>query len=257
MVVAIMINFCYKFTTTKPFIMNVEHLLLIDIETVPEYSSFSELSPAMQTLWRKKAVLLGTDSVDPEDLFAERAGIYAEFGKIICIGLGYFFYENGILQLKVKTIAGHDEKAILTEFAHVCATFFKTKEKNFCGHNIKEFDIPYICRRMIIHHVPLPAILTDLQQRKPWENPMLDTMNFWKFGEYKNFVSVDLLATILQIPTPKDDIDGSDVARVYWQENNLDRIVTYCGKDIVTVAQLYLRLHEQALLSTEQIHYAQ
>lgn len=123
----------------------------------------------------------------------------------------------------------------------------------FCGHNIREFDIPFICRRMFIQQMHLPAVLQDLQNRKPWENPMLDTMQFWKFGEYKNFVSIELLAHLLEIPTPKDDIDGSEVGRVFWKENNLERIAVYCGKDVITVAQVYLRLHQWALLSPENI----
>jgi 3'-5' exonuclease len=236
--------------------MNAEHLLLIDIETVPVYKTFEELTEPMQSLWAKKAGYISSEDIAPADSFCEKAGIYAEFGKIVCIGLGYFFKENNELQLKVKMIAGDNEVELLREFAEVCNSFFKLKEKYFCGHNIKEFDIPYLCRRMIINQLPLPIVLSDLQSKKPWENPIMDTMNFWKFGEYKNFVSVDLLSNVLQIPTPKDDIDGSDVAKVYWQENNLPRIVTYCGKDIVTVAQLYLRLHGCALLNEEQIHFA-
>jgi hypothetical protein len=232
--------------------MQHEQLLFIDIETVPQYASFQELTPAMQLLWKKKANLLNPDEL-PRELFEERGGIYAEFGKIICIGLGYFFQEETQWQLKVKTIYGDDEKKLLQEFTRYCAGFLKSGEKVLCGHNIREFDIPYICRRMLVQGETLPLLLRELQAKKPWENTMLDTMQFWKFGEYKNFVSVELLAEILGIPTPKDDIYGGDVARVYWKEGNLNRIVTYCNKDIVTVAQLYLRLQGLPLLNEDQI----
>lgn len=233
--------------------MTIEQLLFIDIETVPLTRTYDELPEVMQQLWTKKSVLL--DSVaSPVQTYAERAGIYAEFGKIICIGLGYFVQENQELQLRVKTIYHHNEQVLLEEFAKRCSTFFKQHERIFCGHNIREFDIPYICRRTLIQNLSLTQPLRDLQRKKPWENTMLDTMQYWKFGEYKNFVSVELLATILGIPTPKDDIFGGDVARVYWEDNNLERVVAYCNKDIVTVAQLYLRLQGFPLLQNNQIH---
>lgn len=230
-----------------------ENLLLLDIETVPMQARYELLSEKMQALWAKKSSYLDVNTLDVADTFAQRGGIYAEFGKIVCIGLGYFTKVQNRYLLKIKSIAHHDEKVILHEFKNVCEKFFKSPIKQFCGHNIKEFDIPYICRRSIINQIHLPNILLDLQNKKPWENPMLDTLQFWKFGEYKNFTSVDLLATILEIESPKEDINGSDVARVYWEENNLERIVKYCSKDIVTVAQILMRLNGMELLQEEQI----
>ena len=232
-----------------------ENLLLIDIETVPLQNSFPELTDKMQALWNKKSIMINPQQTDPAVSFEDRAGIYAEFGKIVCIGLGYFAKSKEAYTLKIKSIASHDEKEILEEFSIVCNKFFKSPEKQFCGHNIREFDIPYICRRSFINQMPLPKILADLQYKKPWENPMMDTLQFWKFGEYKNFISVDLLSTVLQIESPKGDIDGSDVARVYWKENNLERIAKYCNRDIVTVGQILMRLNGMDLLNEEEITY--
>jgi uncharacterized protein YprB with RNaseH-like and TPR domain len=233
--------------------IKAENLLLIDIETVPLYSDYSQLSERMQKLWDKKSLLLDKENTDTSASFSERAGIYAEFGKIVCIGLGYFIKINDKYSFKVKTLSGQDEKKVLEEFRDVCNKFFRSGEKQFCGHNIREFDIPYICRRSFINQVKLPDILMDLQNKKPWENPMLDTLQFWKFGEYKNFTSVELLSTILDIDSPKDDIDGSEVASVYWKENDLDRIVRYCNKDVVTIAQILMRLNGMSILKEEDI----
>jgi hypothetical protein len=232
-----------------------ENLLLIDIETVPLFKTYHELSDKMQQLWDKKSLLLAPYEEDTASSFATRAGIYAEYGKIVCIGLGYFVKAKEGYTLKIKSISSYDEHKILEEFATICNKFFKKAEKQFCGHNIREFDIPYICRRSFINKVPLPDILVDLQHKKPWENPMLDTLQFWKFGEYKNFTSVDLLAAVLEIESPKSDIDGSDVAKVFWQENDLRRIVKYCNRDIVTVGQILMRLNGMDLLKEDEITY--
>ncbi|MEZ5046043.1 MAG: ribonuclease H-like domain-containing protein [Chitinophagaceae bacterium] len=235
--------------------MKLENLLLIDIETVPSVASYHDMSLSMQKLWDKKAHLINyaNNEIDTASEFAQKGGIYAEFGKIICIGLGYFIKKGSSYHLKIKSIYGDEEKAILNEFALVCNKFFKTSEKQFCGHNIREFDIPYICRRSVINQIKMPEVLADLQHKKPWENPMLDTLQYWKFGEYKSFISVDLLSTVLGIDSPKEDIDGSQVAQVYWQEKNLERIKTYCNRDIETVAQILMRLHEWPLIPKENI----
>ena len=233
--------------------IKAENLLLIDIETVPLYKNYDQLSARMQKLWDKKSLQIDKDHLNTAESFAEKAGIYAEFGKIICIGLAYFIKTADHYALRVKMISGHDEKILLLEFQDVCNKFFRNTDKQFCGHNIKEFDIPYICRRSFINEVKLPDILVDLQSKKPWENPMLDTLQFWKFGEYKNFISVDLLSTILHIDSPKDDLDGSEVAKVYWNENDLERIVRYCHKDVVTVAQILMRLHALPLVDESDI----
>ncbi len=231
----------------------LDNLLLIDIETVPIVKNYTELPNAMQQLWNKKSLLLNKEETDYEKMFETKAGIYAEFGKIICIGIGYFIIENNKHSLRVKKVYGHNEKEVLAEFTSFVNTFFKKQIKQFCGHNIKEFDIPYLCRRMLVQGVALPDVLQDFQNIKPWESPMLDTLQLWKFGDYKHYTSLELLATILAIDTPKDDIDGNDVASVYWQHNDLERIATYCAKDIVTVAQVLLKLKDIVLLRSEDV----
>jgi len=235
--------------------MKPEQLLFIDIETVPCEKEFELLHPTLQKLWQKKSFLLFPGE-EPSVTFASRAGVYAEFAKVVCIGLGYMVMEDEGLKLRVKTLSHADEKHILEEFLGICNPFFSNPQRYFCGHNIREFDIPFICRRMFIHQMNVPSILSDLQNKKPWENPMIDTMQFLKFGEYKNFISVELLSHLLCVPTPKDDIDGSDVARVFWQDKDLERIAVYCGKDVVNVAQVYLRLQQMAILPKEKIVYS-
>lgn len=234
---------------------NPENLLLIDIETVPASRHYDQLDKKLQLLWDKKSHLIDKENEITQNTFAEKAGIYAEFGKIICIGLGYFVKQNDAWSLRIKSLHGDDEKKLLEEFSGVCNKFFHKPEKQFCGHNIREFDIPYICRRSYINGVKLPDVLAELQNKKPWENPMLDTLQLWKFGEYKNFTSIDLLSAVLGIDSPKDDIDGSQVANVYWEQNDLNRIATYCSKDVVTVAQVLMRLNSMPLLTEEEIVY--
>ncbi|MCC7030418.1 MAG: ribonuclease H-like domain-containing protein [Chitinophagaceae bacterium] len=238
-----------------------ENLLLIDIETVPFCKNYTDLTDNLQRLWDKKSQVIEKENPDTAGTFANRAGIYADFGKIVCIGLGYFVKQpeqdnqGQSYTLNLKSLFSHEEKELLQLFGQVCNKFFKNPDKQFCGHNIREFDIPYICRRSFINQIALPTVLVDLQSKKPWENPMLDTLQFWKFGEYKNFTSIDLLSNVLGIESPKDDIDGGDVAEVYWQQNDLQRIVTYCNKDIVTIAQVLMRLHSLPLLSEAEINY--
>lgn len=235
--------------------MKPENLLFIDIETVPVFKSYRELNDSMKPLWEKKSNMISPKDTLPEDSFKERAGIFSEFGKIICVSLGYIKLVSGEHQIHIKTIKSHNENEILIELAGIFSRFFNHPRHLFCGHNIREFDIPYICRRMYINQIKLPKILLDLQHAKPWENPMLDTLQFWKFGEYKHFTSIDLLANVLGIESPKQDIDGSMVAEVYWQQNDLDRIARYCSQDVLTVAQVYMRLHELPLIKKEHVVY--
>lgn len=233
--------------------MKLEKYLLIDIETVPLHENLENLNANMQELWKKKSGIIAPELSDYHKSYETKAGIYAEFGKIICIGLGYFTEVESKPGLRIKTLFGSEEKSLLTEFTNICDAFFLQHDQLFCGHNIREFDIPYLCRRLMINQLKLPKVLQDLQQKKPWENPIADTLQMWKFGEYKNFVSVDLLSNILNIPSPKEDMDGSEVAQVYWQEKNLTRIAQYCSKDVATVGQLFLRLNNLPLIAEENI----
>ena len=194
------------------------------------------------------------ENILPDESYLQKAGILAEFGKIICISTGFFYHEaNGRLCFKIKSFSGDDETALLTAFVDLLNTF-RDKRGIFAiaGHNLKEFDIPYICRRMLILNIPLPDYL-QLSGKKPWETNLVDTMELWKFGDYKNYVSLKLLAAVLGIATPKDDIDGSMVKDVYYEEKNLPRIVTYCQKDVVTVANIILRFKGTPYLEKENI----
>lgn len=218
--------------------IDIENVLFLDIETVPAFPEYSQMSERMQKLWNKKAERLSPytsadEPVAPEKLYA-RAGIYAEFGKIICISVGACL--KG--EFRIKSFAGHDEKVLLTEFAELLNKRYFKPENLLCAHNGKEFDFPYMARRMLVLGISIPHIL-DLSGKKPWEVNHLDTMELWKFGDYKNYTSLDLLAALFNIPTPKDDIDGSQVADVYYKENDLARIVHYCTKDVLTVAQIF------------------
>jgi 3'-5' exonuclease len=217
-------------------------ILFLDIETAPLKMEFRDLSKIEQEMWKNKTLYIQEKEGKSAEEVYEKAGIYAEFGKIICISTAYLSQgESGLVNLKVKSYYGDNEQEILKNFA---LEINKNKAKNqlkLCGHNSKEFDIPYICRRMIINNISLPGTLS-IQGKKPWEINHIDTMEMWKFGDYKHYTSLQLLANILGLKTPKDDISGSDVARVYWKEKDLERIRIYCEKDTVTVAQVYLRM---------------
>lgn len=228
-----------------------DQLLFLDIETVPQFAVWDELPEIFQKLWDKKSAYFRKEEQTAEDVY-ERAGIYAEFGKIICISVGMFSWKESEQVFRIKSYAGHDEKQILTEFASMLRKFSAEGDKNLCAHNGKEFDFPYLSRRMLINGIKLPALL-DNAGKKPWEVKFIDTLDLWKFGEYKNFTSLNLLTALFDIPTPKDDIDGSDVARVYYEEDDISRIATYCQKDVLAVAQLILRWRGEALLTDHQV----
>jgi DNA polymerase elongation subunit (family B) len=230
--------------------LRLDHILFLDIETVPEHEHYHALDAELQGLWETKTQYQRKDEIDPET-FYERAGIWAEFGKIVCISVGYFTLKGDIRNFRVTSFFG-EEKKILLDFANLLNNHFGQAQHLLCGHNVKEFDIPFIARRMIIHQVALPAKL-NLFGKKPWEIPHLDTLELWKFGDYKHFTSLKLLTKILGIPSPKGDIDGSQVAQVYYVEKDIDRIVTYCEKDTIAVAQLFLRFRREDLLIEDEI----
>ena len=230
--------------------LDFEKILFLDIETVPETEHFDSLSEEMQELFAKKTSYQRKEEFTPEE-FYDRAGIWAEFGKIVCISVGYFVDRGETKEFRVKSFSG-DEFELLTEFKALLDTHFYSKSHLLCAHNGKEFDFPYISRRMIIKGIELPSKL-NLFGKKPWEIPHIDTMELWKFGDYKHFTSLKLLTNILGIPSPKTDIDGSEVGKVYYEEKNLDRIVKYCERDVVAIAQLLLRYNNQPLLNEDQI----
>lgn len=227
-----------------------ENILFIDIETVPQCDGYDKVDDRLQKLWDKKAAYFLKDDESPADVY-QRAGIYAEFGKIVCISAGVIHYVKGEMHFKVKSFANQDEKRLLMEFADMLNNFMsKSPDRNICGHNAKEFDLPYIARRMLINGLKLPQSL-NIAGKKPWEVKFLDTLELWKFGDYKHYTSLNLLTAIFNIPSPKDDIDGSQVAQVYYKENDLDRIAIYCEKDVLATAQLLLRFMGVSLIEPE------
>jgi len=240
--------------------MNLHNILFIDIETVPQQPSFESLPDNWKELWTRKAeaLLRNRESETVESIYG-RAGIYAEFGKIICISCGLLQGSGSQRKVTLKSFYGDNEKLVLFEFTEMLQRWASGVQKFLCAHNGKEFDFPYLCRRLIINQLPIPDIL-NTAGKKPWEVNHLDTMELWKFGDFKNYTSLNLLAVTLGIPTPKDDIDGSMVGELYWsapdadaREKALHRIATYCQKDVVTVAQVLLRMQNESLIREENI----
>lgn len=231
-----------------------EEILFLDIETVPQVAEFEELDSDFQLLWEEKSRFIRDRQEINIPKSYEQAGIYAEFGKIVCISAGYFAKQDGKQIFRVTSFYGHDENSLLISFAKLLTTYQNNPFKVLCAHNGKEFDFPYMCRRMLIHKIPLPKIL-DIAGKKPWEIPHIDTMELWKFGDYKHYTSLKLLAKIFQIPTPKSDIDGSMVRSVYYDENDLQRIMVYCQKDVITIARLFMCYQGSDFFKEEDIRY--
>ena len=222
----------------------------MDIETVPAYPTYEDLPDKLKPFWIKKAKLLlrkDMDDISREELehsFFEKAGIYAEFAKIICVSVGYCILEDQeIKTFRLKSFYGESENQILGEFKQLIENYFQNPEVHkFCGHNIREFDLPFLCRRMLIHRIPLPRMLS-FSAKKPWQiSHVLDTLEMWKFGDYKNYTSLGLLTNLFDIPSPKDQMDGSLVSSAYWKSKDIKSIVIYCEKDVISVARLYLKL---------------
>lgn len=238
--------------------LKLNQVLFLDIETVPEYRSFEDLSEIKKSLWADKtAYKRRYEAKDGEEIspkkYYDHAGIWAEFGKIVCISVGFFNYmDQNRREFRVKSYYDNNEKRLLQQFADLLHNHFNKPNKLLCGHNIKEFDIPYIARRFLINQMKLPKII-NLFGKKPWEVPHLDTLELWKFGDYKHYTSLKLLTEIFGIPSPKDDIDGSQVRSVYYDDGELDRIVTYCEKDVIAVTQVLLCMTGREMLSHEEI----
>lgn len=240
---------------------DLQKIMFLDIETVPQTGSISDTTDELAHLWEEKYRLIQkrmpekyTDETTPAESYASSAGIYAEFGRIVCISVGFIYYRGPEMCFRTKSFAGDDEKLILEDFSRLISKFCTSKEHTFCGHNIKEFDIPYICRRMLINGMKLPAIL-NISGKKPWEISFIDTLELWKFGDYKNYTSLKLLTAVFGIPTPKDDIDGSQVASVYYIEKDIHRIAVYCQKDVVATAQVFLKMQAMPVLKPENIEF--
>ncbi len=224
----------------------LEKILFLDIETVPLASDWQELSETDQILWDKKTRFQRKEEITGEEFYS-RAGIMAEFGKIICISVGMTEKNE---TLKIKSFYGDDEKQLLIEFGEIFNSP-RLHDVILCAHNGKEFDFPWIARRFLINGM-MPPLPFQLFGKKPWEIPHIDTMELWKFGDYKSFVSLELLAHVFGIPTPKDDIDGSMVAEVYYKDKDLFRIVLYCEKDVLTLANVFRRMRQEDFLTRSE-----
>ena len=235
--------------------INYNKILFFDIETVPLTYEFKDLEERAQGLWdRKTRFLQERDNLSPDELY-EKAGIYAEFGKVVCISMGFVLQKEGETQIRVKSIANRNEKILLQEYIDLLNSYYNSPDFLFCAHNGKEFDIPFLCRRILINGLKLPFIL-NVAGKKPWEIKHLDTMELWKFGDFKNYTSLDLLTYIFNIPTPKYDMDGSQVAKVFYEEKNLDRIIHYCEKDVIATIQLFRKYQGDSLIDEEFIQIA-
>lgn len=235
--------------------INYSKILFFDIETVPQTFDYNELDEKGQGLWdRKTRFIQQREDLNAEEVY-EKAGIYAEFGKVVCISLGFVLQKEGETQIRIKSIANEDEIVLLQEFLDLLNSYYNSPDFLFCAHNGKEFDIPFLCRRILINNLKIPYML-NVSGKKPWEIKHLDTMELWKFGDYKNYTSLDLLTYIFKIPTPKDDMDGSQVAKVFYQDKDLDRIIHYCEKDVVATIQLFRKYQGDTLIEEEFIQIA-
>jgi predicted PolB exonuclease-like 3'-5' exonuclease len=233
--------------------MNFNNILFLDIETVSQFETYNHLPDDWKELWDAKAQIINRNKEsETSETIYHRSAIYAEFGKIICISCGCIQGNGDEKKLVIKSYFGEDEHKLLADFADMLQKWSGDSEKFLCAHNGKEFDYPYLCRRMIIHGIEIPEAL-KIAGRKPWEIRHLDTLELWKFGDYKNYTSLKLIAKVLGIPSPKDDIDGSMVNSVYWVEKDIDRIVEYCQKDVLTLTQVLLRFHCQPLIKSGNV----
>jgi len=236
--------------------LNIEEVLFLDIETVPLAQEFAELNEKWKELWEHKMQFQITNGEPVENLY-ERAGIYAEFGRIICISAGYVTHKKGEMFFRVKSFYDDDEKKLIHSFFNAWDKFSRAGKRRLCAHNGQEFDFPYIARRALVNNLNLPKIL-DIAGSKPWEikDQLIDTLQLWKFGDYKHYTSLSLLCELFNIPTPKDDIDGSQVAKIYWEENDIDRIIRYCEKDTLAVANLLLKYKGDKIIPIENMEVA-
>jgi len=229
-----------------------ETILFLDIETAAQTHDYGDLDDRLKNLWAKKInYLVEKEEKTVEELY-DRAAIWAEFGKIVCISVGYLITKNGTTTFRVKSFYGHNEKVLLENFAFLINNHFNKDKHLLCAHNGKEFDFPYIARRMLINDLKLPKIL-DISGLKPWEVKHIDTMELWKFGDYKHYTSLDLLAALFHIPSPKFQIDGSMVNRIYWEEGDLPKIAAYCQKDVITICKVLLKFKGVPLFDDHHI----
>ena len=227
-----------------------EHILFFDIETAPVVYDYYELDEDGKKLFDSKNARFKTEDKTEKDVYNEKAGILAEFARVVCISVGFLNDTRTGRQMRITSFAHEDEETLLKQFSRLLEDH--PKYNVLCGHNSKEFDISFVCRRMLIHGMKLPNVL-QIAGKKPWEIQHLDTMELWKFGDFKAYTSLALLCYVFNIPTPKDDISGADVARVFYEEQDLPRITRYCEKDVVALIQLFLRMNGEPLVDEGEI----
>ncbi|REE01593.1 3'-5' exonuclease [Marinoscillum furvescens] len=233
----------------------LRNLLFLDIETVAHTSEYQNLHADLQKHWERKAGFFRNDEgATPEELYGQKAGIYAEFGKVITVAFGILHEDSDRqLALRIKSFSNHDEFHLLSEVKDFLETKFDPENLRMCAHNGKEFDFPYLSRRMLINGIKLPYVL-DNSGKKPWEVNFLDTLEMWKFGDRKNYTSLDLLTTIFEIPSSKSDLDGSMVNEVYYHEKDgLERITAYCQRDVIATVQLFLKMKTLPIVPDDKI----
>jgi DNA polymerase elongation subunit (family B) len=231
--------------------IDLKNVLVLDIETVPQYPSYEMMPDKWKMLWTKKVQYQLKENNTPADLYG-RAGIYSEFGRIICISAGCFDRNEDGYKLRLKSYYGDNESSLLTDFNAMLDENYSGEEKTLCAHNGREFDYPYISRRCLVNNIRLPWVLNN-HGKKPWEVTLLDTMELWKSGDHKNYTSLELLAAVFDIQSPKDDINGEDIGRVYWEEKNIERIKNYCQKDVITVACILLKYKGLPVLEEKNV----
>tara|TARA_B100000902_G_scaffold398522_1_gene465578 strand:+ start:1782 stop:2501 length:720 start_codon:yes stop_codon:yes gene_type:complete len=232
--------------------IDINKVLFIDIETVPIVYNFDSLSKDMKDIWKKKMVFLKNDEITYSDLYRKKAGLMAEFSKVICVSVGHVLSKQSRDSIRIKSFYGDDEYKILSEVISLLNKTIENKKYNICAHNGKEFDFPFLSKRIIINGLKLPKIL-DISGKKPWEINHLDTMELWRFGDYKNYISLKLLSKLFNIPNPKEDIEGSQVSKIYYEEKDLERIKKYCEKDTLTVAQIMLKFQGKPIIKDDHI----
>jgi DNA polymerase elongation subunit (family B) len=232
----------------------LDSILFLDIETVSQFADYSQLDESTRLLWEKKSQRLIEEGKSAGDVYS-KAAIFSEFGKIICISVGYLKLQGQMRTLRIKSFYGDDEKKLLIDFNALVSKYFNTNDHFLCAHNGKEFDFPYIARRTLINGLPIPSCL-DTRGLKPWEVKHFDTLELWRFGDYKNYTSLETLTHVFNIPSPKDDITGAQVGEVYWKDKDTKRIATYCQKDVIAIVQLFLRFKNERLIEENDIVYA-
>jgi hypothetical protein len=232
--------------------LDYSKVLFLDIETVPLAYNFNELDERSKFLWDKKTKYIQEKEEENAEGVYLKAGIYAEFGKVICISVGFIMQKDGEQQIRIKSFSSISELQLLQDFANLLNSHYNNDQYMLCAHNGKEFDIPFLARRFLINGLQLPHLL-NVAGKKPWEIKQIDTMELWKFGDFKHYTSLDLLTHIFNIPTPKDDIDGSQVAKVYYEDKDLERIIKYCEKDVVATIQLLRKYRGESLISENYI----